>query len=75
MLANRILERPLFPLLVQASCNSDKIVEVILSQKNKKTISEEMELASSTIRERLNIGRNTSSDLAAQVILNETRGL
>ncbi len=34
-----------------------------------------MELASSTIRERLNIGRNTSSDLAAQVILNETRGL
>ena len=75
VLANRILERPLFPLLVQASCNSDKIVEVILSQKNKKTISEEMELASSTIRERLNIGRNTSSDLAAQVILNETRGL
>jgi lipid-A-disaccharide synthase len=75
VLANRILERPLFPLLVQASCNPDKIVEVLLSQKNKKNISEEMELASSTIRERLSIGRNTSSDLAAQEILNETRKL
>ncbi|MDC0158737.1 lipid-A-disaccharide synthase [Rhodospirillaceae bacterium] len=75
VIANRILERPLFPLLVQASCNSNKIVEVLLSQKDKKTISEEMELASSTIRERLSIGRNTSSDLAAQVILNETRVL
>ena len=75
VLANRILERPLFPLLVQESCNSDKIVEVLLSQKNKKNISEEMELASSTIRERLSIGRNTSSDLAAQVILDETRVL
>ena len=75
VLANRILERPLFPLLVQASCNSDKIVEVLLSQKNKKNISEEMELASSTIRERLSIGRSTSSDLAAQVILDETRVL
>ena len=51
------------------------IFEVLLSQKNKKNISEEMEWASSTIRERLSIGRNTSSDLAAQVILDETRVL
>ena len=75
VLANRILERPLFPLLVQANCNSDKIVEVLLSQKNKKTISEEMKLASSTIRKRLSVGLNTSSDLAAKVILNETKVL
>jgi hypothetical protein len=34
-----------------------------------------MELASATIRERLDIGGNTSSNLAAQVILNETRVL
>ena len=75
VLANRILEQPLFPLLVQKDCNSDKIVEVLISQKNRKNIAKEMELASATIRERLDIGGNTSSNLAAQVILNETRVL
>jgi lipid-A-disaccharide synthase len=75
VLANRILEQPLFPLLVQKNCNSDKIVEVLISQKNRKNIAKEMELASATIRERLDIGGNTSSNLAAQVILNETRVL
>ena len=73
VLANRILEQPLFPLLVQKNCNSDKIVEVLISQKNRKNIAKEMELASSTIRERLDIDGNTTSNLAAQAILNETR--
>jgi hypothetical protein len=69
------MQQPLFPLLVQKNCNSDKIVEVLISQKNRKNIAKEMELASATIRERLDIGGNTSSNLAAQVILNETRVL
>ena len=72
MLANRILEKPLFPLLVQKNCNPDKIVEVLISQKNRKNIAKEMELASSAIRERLDIDGNTSSNLAAQAILKET---
>ena len=72
VLANRILEKPLFPLLVQKNCNPDKIVEVLISQKNRKNITQEMESASSTIRERLDIDGNTSSNLAAQAILKET---
>ena len=75
VLANRILEQPLFPLLVQKNCNSDRIVEALISQKNRKNLAKEMELASSTIRERLDIDGNTTSNLAAQAILNETRVL
>ena len=75
VLANRILEQPLFPLLVQKNCNSDRIVEALISQKNRKNLAKEMELASSTIRERLDINGNTTSNLAAQAILNETRVL
>jgi lipid-A-disaccharide synthase len=71
VLPNRILERPIFPLLLQNECNPQALVTSLVGLINKTSIGDEMKLASAKIRKRLNTGSDTSSNLAAQAIISE----
>ncbi|MBT5914488.1 lipid-A-disaccharide synthase [Rhodospirillaceae bacterium] len=71
VLPNRILERPIFPLLLQNECNPQALVTSLMGLINTTFIGEEMKLASTEIRKSLNAGNDTSSNIAAQVIISE----